>query len=231
MRLVLAIALLAASVVNANAAEDRYGPRQTAAAPTSPAAQPYVGSLLGWSGKSAAPAPQAAQPAAPVRPALMPGGLYRSAHPPQAPAGAPAPTGYATAAPTSLYSRPASPAPAARLPPPPSPPTVQGGLYASSGPRFYSVHRPYGETPDPIPAVPAGERMAYRPEASLAGEVALSGVGDAVRDPGALSDEGLAGVGAADAQEEAENEARRDAEWAAARRIATRRTAASGGGQ
>src|SRR3990167_7646987 len=226
MRLVLAIALLAASVVNANAAEDRYGPRQAAVVLTSPAAQPYAGSLLGWSGKSAGPAPQAAQPAAPVRPALMSGGLYRSAPPPQVPAVAPAPTGYAPAAPTSLYSRPASPAPADRLQPPPSPTTVQGGLYANSGPRFYSVHRPYGETPDPIPAVPAGERMAYRPEASLAGEVALSGVGDGVRDPGAPSDEGMAGVGAADAQEEAEREAKRNAERAAARRAA-----ASGGGQ
>lgn len=228
MRLVLAIALLAASVVNANAAEDRYGPRQAAAALTSPAARPYAGSLLGWSGKSAAPAPRTAQPAAPVRPALMAGGLYRSAPPPQSPAltAAPAPAGYASAAPTSLYSRPASRTPVAQLPPPPSPTTVQGGLYANSGPRFYSVHRPYGETPDPIPAVPAGERMAYRPEASLAGEVALSGVGDDVRDPGAPSDEGMAGVGAADAQEEAEREARRDAERAAARRAA-----ASGGGQ
>ena len=226
MRLVLAIALLAASVVNANAAEDRYGPRQAAVTLTSPAAQPYAGSLLGWSGKSAAPAPQAAQPAAPVRPALMSGGLYRSAPPPQGPAVAPAATGYAPAAPPSLYSRPTSPAPADRLPPPPSPTTVQGGLYANSGPRFYSVHRPYGETPDPIPAVPAGERMAYRPEASLAGEVALSGVGDGVRDPGAPSDEGMAGVGAVDAQEEAEREAKRNAERAAARRAA-----ASGGGQ
>lgn len=219
MRLVLAIALLAASVVNANAAEDRYGPRQAAVVLTSPVAQPYAGPMLGWSGKSAAPAPQAAQPAAPVRPALMSGGLYRSAPPPQIPA-------VASAAPTSLYSRPTSRTPMDQLPPPPSPPAVQGGLYASSGPRFYSVHRPYGETPDPIPAVPAGERMAYRPEASLAGEVALSGVGDEVRDPGAPSDDGMAGVGAADAQEEAEREAKRDAERAAARRAA-----ASGGGQ
>lgn len=232
MRLVLAIALLAASVVNASAAEDRYGPRQAAVVPTTPEAQPYAGAMLGWSGKNAAPAPQAAQPAAPVRPALMSGGLYRSAPPPQAPtatvapAPAPAPAGYAPAAPTSLYSRPTAQTPADRLPPPPSPTTVQGGLYANSGPRFYSVHRPYGETPDPIPAVPSGERMAYRPEASLAGEVALSGVGDGVRDPRAPSDEGMAGVGAADAQEEAEREAKRDAERAAARRAA-----ASGGGQ
>lgn len=231
MRLVLAIAMLAASVVDANAAEDRYGPRQAAepvAATTSATARPYAGSMLGWSGKSAAPAPQAAQPSAPVRPALMPGGLYRSAPPPpQAPvvAAPPAPAGYASAAPTSLYSRPATQTPVDRLPPPPSATTAQGGLYASSGPRFYSVHRPYGETPDPIPATPQGERLAYRPEASLAGEVALSGVGDGVRDPDA-SDDGMAGVGAADAQEEAEREAKRDAERAAARRAA-----ASGGGQ
>lgn len=230
MRLVLAIAVLAASVVSANAAEDRYGPRQAAVTPTSPAAQPYAGATLGWSGKTPAPAPQVAQPSTPVRPALMAGGLYRSAPPPQTPVAAvppaPAPPGYASTAPTSLYSRPVAQAPVNRLPAPPSPTAVQGGLYASSGPRFYSVHRPYGETPDPIPATPQGEQLAYRPEASLAGEVALSGVGDSVRDPGAPSDDSMAGVGAADAQEEAERKARRDAERAAARRAA-----ASGGDQ
>lgn len=232
MRLVLAITVLAASASSAHAAEDRYGPRQAAApvaVATSATARPYAGSMLGWSGKSAAPAPQAERPTAPVRPALMSGGLYRPSSPPQAPVAAappaPAPAGYASTAPTSLYSRPSSQTPVDRLPPPPSPTTVQGGLYASSGPRFYSVHRPFGETPDPIPAVPAGERLAYRPEASLAGEVALSGVGDGVRDPDA-SDDGMAGVGAADAQEEAERKAKRDAERAAARRAA-----ASGGGQ
>ena len=235
MRLVLAITLLAASAVSAHAAEDRYGPAHTAtpgvAAPT-----PYAGTLLGWSGKSPPAAPAAAQPSAPVRPPLMAGGLYRSAPqtpmpPTPTPAGyrpAPAPAGYAPApAPTSLSSRPVAQAPVDSLPPPPSPTAVQGGIYASSGARFYSVHRPYGVAPDPIPAVPAGERMAYRPEASLAGAVALSGVGDGVRNPDAESDDSMAGVGAADAQEDAERAARRDAERAAARRAA----APAGAGQ
>ena len=232
MRIALAIAVLAASASSAHAAEDRYGSKRTAppdSAAVAATLQPYAGAMLGWSGKSAAPTPQAALPSTLARPALMPGGLYRSAPPPQAPvaAAAPASAGYASAAPapTSLYSRPSTQTPVDRLPPPPSPTTVQGGLYASSGPRFYSVHRPFGETPDPIPAVPAGERLAYRPEASLAGEVALTGVGVGVRDPDA-SDDGMAGLGAADAHEDAEREAIRDAERAAARRAA-----ASGGGQ
>lgn len=227
MRLVLAIAVLAVSAVSAHAAEDRYGPRPgapvaaaTAAAPGT--MQPYAGATLGWSGK-VAPTPVAAPSAAPSRPAMIPGGLYRPAPAPQTPVAA-APAAYAppvaSAAPTSLYSRPVAQQQIDLLPPPPSPTRVQGGLYASGGARYYSVHRPYGETPDPIPAVPEGERMAYRPEASLAGAVALSGVGDGVRDVNAPADGGMAGVGANDAQEQAERLVRRDAERAAARRAA-----------
>lgn len=239
MRLVLAIAVLAASSASAHAAEDRYGPRRapapSVAVAAAPTTQPYSGATLGWSGKSAAPTPPAAQAAAPVRPGLMPGGLYRASAPvaptPVAVAAPPpAPAAFAAAtppaAPTSLYSRPAAQTPVDRLPPPPSPTAVQGGLYASGGPRFYSVHRPYGETPDPIPAVPAGERLAFRPEASLAGEVSLSGVGAGVRDPDSPLDDSMAGVGAADAQEEADRAAKREAE-----RTAARRAAAAGSGQ
>ena len=222
MRLALAIAILATSAVSAHAVEDRYGPSPTAT-PTTAAtsAAPYAGALLGWSGKTAPAAPQTVQTSAPARPALMPGGLYRAAPPPPAPASyAPAP-----AAPQSLYSRPAPQAVRDALPPPPSATAVQGGLYASSGPRFYSVHRPYGEVPDPIPASPPGDRMVYRPEASLAGAVALSGVGDGVRE-GDADDGGMAGVGAEDEAEEAERAARREADRAAARRAA-----AAGSGQ
>ena len=227
MRLALAIIALTASAASAQAAEDRYGPSATAAPTATAASSAYAGPTLSWSGKSPAPAPQSA-PTTPLqaRPAPMPGGLYRpaSAAPQAAPMG-PAPAAYTppAAAPQSLYSRPAPQARAAALPPPPSPTAVQGGLYASSGPRFYSVHRPYGETPDAIPAPPAGDRMVYRPEASLAGAVALSGVGDGIRQDDA-DDGGMAGVGAADEAEDAERTAKRAADRAAARR------AAAGGG-
>lgn len=230
MRLALAIAILAASAVGAHAAEDRYGPSPAAAPATvATAVAPYAGAYLGWTGKMAPAAPQPAQASAPVRPAQMPGGLYRAPQAPMAPSPAsyaPAPAGYAAppAAPQSLYSQPAPQAVRDTLPPPPSATATQGAYYASSGPRFYSVHRPYGEAPDPIPAPPPGDRMAYRPEASLAGAVALSGVGDGVRKDDA-DDGGMAGVGAEDEAEEAERAARREADRAAARR------AAAGSGQ
>ena len=104
MRIALAIAVLAASASSAHAAEDRYGSKRTAppdSAAVAATLQPYAGAMLGWSGKSAAPTPQAALPSTLARPALMPGGLYRSAPPPQAPvaAAAPASAGYASAAP------------------------------------------------------------------------------------------------------------------------------------
>lgn len=242
MRLLLAITLLAVSATGAQAGEDRYGSRRAPAgadAAGRPAPLPYSGPMLTWSGKTAAPAIASAAPRQqlPARPDMMSGGLYRGAPAPQlpmamAPAPAPAaprvmtaaPAGYAgptaqQAAPQSLYSAPAPRAAAASLPPPPSATMVQGGIYASAGPRFYSVHRPYGETPDPIPAAPAGAATAYRPEASLAGAVALSGVGDGVLSEG-QDEGGLGGVGASDAAEEAGRAARREAERAAARRSA-----------
>lgn len=227
MRLALALIALTASAASAQAAEDRYGPSAAVTGgPMSDSSRAYAGPLLSWNGKVAAPTPPPATSLAPsARPALAPGGLYRA--PNLAPAPTPmAPASYAppVAAPQSLYSRPApQQAVADTLPPPPSATTVQGGLYASSGPRFYSVHRPYGETPDAIPVPPPGDRMVYRPEASLAGAVSLSGVGDGVRQDGA-DDGGMAGVGAADEAEDAERTAKRNAERAAARR------AAAGGG-
>ncbi|MCF8503987.1 MAG: hypothetical protein K9G59_03665 [Caulobacter sp.] len=231
MRLVLAIAILASSAVSAHAGGDRYGPARTAVAPDAArsTALPYAGRMLGWAGKTAAPTPAAeTRRPEPVRPELMRGGLYRTAPPSPAPvamaaparpvAAAPAPYAPQTA-PQSLYSAPAPRAGAASLPPPPSATVTQGGLYASTGPRFYSVHRAYGETPDPIPATPPSASAAYRPEASLAGAVALSGVGDGVLTDG-QDDSGFGGVGASDAAEEAERAAKREAERAAARRTA-----------
>jgi len=170
MRLVLALAALACSAATASAAEDRYGP----STPRGTGASAYAGPLLGWTGKTAPVAP--ASLAAATRPQPLPGGLYRPLAQPQA-AAAPV-----AALPTSLYDRPAPPtrAQAAALPPPPAAPAVAGGLYANAAPRFYSVHRPFGAEPDPIPAPPPGGSWAYRPEASLAGAIRSTGAGDGV---------------------------------------------------
>lgn len=230
MRLALVLVILATSAFGARAAEDRYGPSATGG-PGAPATPPYAGPLLGWAGKTAPSARRPVETSAPARPAPMPGGLYRATPPQAAPTMAPtaasaAPARYATppAAPQSLYGGPAPQSVRAPPPPPPSATAVQGGLYAAAGPRFYSVHRPYGEAPDPIPTPPTGDRLAFRPEASLAGAVALSGVGDGVRKDDA-DDGGMAGVGVEDGAEEAERAARREADRAAARR------AAAGSGQ
>ena len=235
MRLLLAIAALAASAASAHAAEDRYGSSATVARA---AAAPYAGPMLSWSGKTGPAVPQSPMATAPARPEMLPGGLYRPGPAPQVPMSQAAlqpqraplypPAGYAApaAAPQSLYSRPTPSTPVAALAPPPSPPAIQGGLYATNLPRYYSVHRAYGETPDPIQMPPPGDHAAYRPEASLAGAVALTGVGDGVQRDGAGDDDSMAGVGAADAADDAERAAKRDAERAAARRAA-----ASGGGK
>lgn len=223
MRIVLAIAVLASSAAYAQAAEDRYGPSRAGPAAGSIAAQPYAGPTVSWPGKAAQTPPPAVAAAPAARPELLAGGLYRPAPAPQAATPQPRPAVYGppSSAPRSLYDPPAPQA--AALPPPPPPSPAAGGLYAGTGPRFYSLHRPYGETPDPIPTPPPGDGMAFRPEASIAGPVALSGVGDGIR----LNDDdgGMAGVGAADEAEEAERAAKREAERAAVRR------AAAGSGQ
>ncbi|MFZ5670121.1 MAG: hypothetical protein ACOY4K_11550 [Pseudomonadota bacterium] len=230
MRLILAIALLALGAAGAQAAEDRYGPRDPAAAPT--AGRPWSGTMLDWRGKSPAPTPPAATPPAPSRPALTPGGLYQPGRTPPPPPGfvasgyglAPAPTPAAATPPPeprSLYDRP-SPlrTPPAALPAPPAAAPVPGGPAAAGAPvRFYSLHREFGPAPDPIPAPPRGESLAFRPEASLAGAVALTGVGDGVRKDDE-DDGGLGGVGVEDEAEEAARAAKREAERAAARRAA-----------
>ncbi len=141
MRLVLALSILAAGAVSAQAAEDRYGPprarstmepAQAGALPAS--AAPYTGQMLSWSGKTPGQAPQASPvTAAPVMPqpiaawagpaaAAAPGpraAAYpsMSARAPITAAYAPAPQPVAPqrALPTSLYDRPAA-APAAAAP-------------------------------------------------------------------------------------------------------------------
>lgn len=141
-------------------------------APT--AAGPYAGRMLGWSGKAAPPLPpipQAVpqvvpQPAVATAPVSRPGGvqsrLYPSMSRPMPSAGAPS---VAAPLPTSLYDRPAPAQPlsapqiqAAALPPSPSAPRPPAPVAAAqagwSQPKYYSVHRQFGETPDPIPIPP-----------------------------------------------------------------------------
>jgi hypothetical protein len=90
------------------------------------------------------------------------------------------------------------------------------------------VHRDFGAQPDPIPAPPPGAPLAFRPEASISGEVKPTGVGDGVLKDGEDVDMvGMGVVGADDQAEEDARAARREAERAAARRAA----AASGGGK
>ena len=143
--------------------EDRYGPPP---APfVDPAAPDSLQRMLSWPGKTVAtprslaqagrtvaaqayaPQPFAAPPSAPA--AYVPAPYS----PPSAPAQAVA------ALPTSLYS------------PPPSPlmqPAAQAAPATTAGqpPRFYSLHREFGLTPDPAPATLPTQFFA--PSADLA---------------------------------------------------------------
>jgi hypothetical protein len=127
---ILAIVWLFA-LSDSSVAQDRYSPN-TPARPA-PAARSLGLRLLTWPGKVAAPA-------AAVAPAPIP-------------APTPAPDARAQSAPalpTSIYD-PAPPRPAA------APPARQA--LAQAGPayptaRFYSLHRPYGQTPDAATLAP-----------------------------------------------------------------------------
>lgn len=191
MRLVFALVLLTVSATGARADEDRYGPAATAAqgAPGG-RSQGYAGPMLGWSGKVAPPTAQGQAGNLPPRPQMLPGGLYRRNPPPAggpapvlvAPAAyrpAPAPGPQAPLAPQSLYDHPVG-AQADTLPPPPATALpARGNPYAASGARFYSVHRAFGDQPDPITATPARPGALFGPEVALGEGVLPGGVGDA----------------------------------------------------
>ncbi len=183
MRLVLALSILAAGAVSAQAAEDRYGPprarstmepAQAGALPAS--AAPYTGQMLSWSGKTAGQAPQASPvTATPVMP--QPIAAWAG---PAAAAPGPRATAYPSMSapqrtlPTSLYDRPAAapaaaapryepPArPQAALPPSPSAPVRAPGDAGRS--KAYSVLREFGGVPDPIDIPPPTSYWATRPE-------------------------------------------------------------------
>ncbi|HEX2562159.1 hypothetical protein [Phenylobacterium sp.] len=150
MRLALVlVALACAGSAAAEPVQDRYGPPRKAAAPQ---ARPYEGRLLGWSGKAAPTAPQAAPVQIAARPEPRP-----VAAPQPPPRAQPMSSWSHDPLPQSLYDGPA-PAPAA-APPPPAPrlaqappPAPQRGAAPS---RLYSLHREYGMAPDTVPATSA----------------------------------------------------------------------------
>lgn len=156
------------ALADASVAQVRYSVAELPKA--APATARSVGlRTLSWPGKTAIAQPAAPQPAyAPVAPRPMTRSLPAPVAP-QVPAmtyGPPPPYPVAPPLPTSIYAPPppaaASIAPIPPTPPaPPAAPKVKALAMASrmdpdapASPRLYSVHRQYGETPDPIPLTP-----------------------------------------------------------------------------
>ena len=180
MRLVVLIAVLAATASAAEAA-DRYGasntpPQPQSQVPGAPARQgsaPPAPHMLSWSGKTQpsepAPPPVRQADARPQPMALPPPRGAWTRPGPGTPPGSPGPAAayqpqrYAgptntpapqAAPPTGLYGSGQTPTesqyqPRAQVPAPQQP--AQNTAY-NGGARFYSVHREYGVSPDPIPA-------------------------------------------------------------------------------
>jgi hypothetical protein len=176
------LALASASSVSAQVMQDRYGPPRPAAKPLViaaltvspeqatgvPAAEPYHGPMLRWSGRPAlvaaerGDAPRAApEPPRTVRkldatqPAQVPHPSSTSvAQPHKAPHMIGPEAAAQQAAPPAVAKAPAAPT----APPTPAPKVAVAALtptpWARAGgvsPRFYSLHREYGMAPDAIP--------------------------------------------------------------------------------
>lgn len=148
MRLALAFVVLAcAGSAAAEPVQDRYGPPRKAPAPH---ARPYEGRLLGWSGKAAQLAPQAAPAQVAARPEPQP------SPPPRQTISA----WSENPLPQSLYDAP----PAAPQPPAPrlaqaAPVAPEPQRQGAAPSRLYSLHREYGMAPDVVPATPS--RTSY----------------------------------------------------------------------
>lgn len=130
--IVISTAVIAASALLAiqAQAEDRYGPSVSAnAGQTTTSAATTRTATLSWPGKKAAQTPAPAPPPATLAEAIS------------APATQPA----------SIYAPPPGPPSAAPAARPEAQASTSG---AGQPPRFYSVHRPFGLTPDPIPLSP-----------------------------------------------------------------------------
>jgi hypothetical protein len=183
MRAVFAILVGLACPLSAAAqtAGDRYGPTSVARL-NQAASEAYQGRALSWANKQAAvqtnpgqalpsaPTPYRQQPTyAPFQP-QVPLPLQQ-----QKPVAAVQPQRLPQRLPTSIYGQAAptpaaavAPAPVRQTAPAPAPRAVEappqrlaaatpGGV--GGAPRFYSVHRGYGMTPDAIPEPPAGDRF------------------------------------------------------------------------
>jgi hypothetical protein len=158
MRVVFALAILAAaaSPAAAQVVQDRYGP--PSAYRTASLKETYRGPVLNWASKRApqqaaapepAPSPAAPRPAPPparyIPPrAALPESLYAPALGPQAAPLRPTPAPAAQPQQTAQAAQAAQALPAAGRP--------------GTPPRFYSLHREYGMTPDAIPAQPSQPR-------------------------------------------------------------------------
>jgi hypothetical protein len=137
------LTFLAAIVVlfcinDSSVAQDRYSAAPSAAA-SAPSARALGLRLLTWPGK-------VVQPASAATPAPAP-----------AAAATPAPRPAPAALPTSIYDAPAPRPAASRAPPAPAAPVLaQAAATPAAYPtaRFYSVHRDYGQAPDPLTLSP-----------------------------------------------------------------------------
>ena len=158
MRMILALLCLAAGALPASAQTqpDRYsGGRRAAEAAANGTMRlaAYQGPMLTWANKRLpGPAPEPAPAAAAPRPTR--------AFQPQAERSAAATAPAPRALPASLYAPPPASAPAPTPAPqklaqaaPPAPIARR-----SDEAHFYSIHRPFGLTPDAIPTPPPGER-------------------------------------------------------------------------
>ncbi len=170
MRYVFALAALAvpaAAFGATSAVEDRYGPAVTHTPPPAVSQAPaavYAGPFLSWSSKSSTPPVSAPQPAAEPAPApAAPASLYATPVPI-----APAPAPIAVAPPVRTVPTPAPSVPAAppmqvmaaAEAPTPATPAAEAAATPSTPvhAHFYSLHRDYGDTPDPI-AMPVDRPM------------------------------------------------------------------------
>jgi hypothetical protein len=157
------LAAIAAPVAGAWAhaaiAEDRYGP-STASLPASQSLVASAG-LLSWPSKG--PTPRAAAPAPVIAPQAPAEALYRPArveaiqasrlpasiYAPPYPSMTPYRSAPSQAA--SAETAPAAPAAQPNRSYASAAPATSDGVHSSQPPHFYSLHREFGLTPDPIP--------------------------------------------------------------------------------
>jgi hypothetical protein len=141
-----AAVLLATACAGAATAQDQDGPASPQGG--------YQGPMLNWAGKAPS---RVAPPAAPPRSEMSYAPSPRYMAPASPPSVAEPPPESAPPPPRMVRANPEPPPPAMAAPAPqpaPAPVAAPAPAVAESGhtgPRFYSLHRAYGITPDPIP--------------------------------------------------------------------------------